>query len=193
MGQKFVNGLQNIVDRTKNGVLIISIHSFENKVHLQKVIQDIVTKYRKKFSGINLHYEVKPQEIQFKLNKNNTKISSITILNHGQRIYLEFHASFYKIRKISSHLLHELESKLQNHIKCTIESEIGEIEKRSKGFWNYTMNESSLKSLNIKKEIWNILWLEFGVNDEMSEEEINKVVETANKIKPKVINKKIEF
>ena len=180
-----------------------NINALEWKVYVHKTNANLdpiigIVRSAVKNYAVTQHYIIYSKEPLFivRVNENHTHIKSISVELYGtvlQIILVLFESDVIKIDDKVNYIL-------QSYIS---EHGYNAIVKTSRAVVDYKLGNEELNVSIQKIKPWtrerilqifkNILWLQYGIDDKMTEEEIDKLINTGKRIKIKETMKKIKI
>lgn len=183
---KVASALEIASKHLKKYVIFIGIEIFVENLDLIQLFKKEISELKKysRSGYVNLHCD--EPEVEFEWDTKLSKLLFVKEFKHTTLLNMKFIAGYKLVKKFEEEkFMDRFKQILENHnIAGDLSYDLRIIEKYDKIRTHFTgvMNlDKKIKPL--KTRIKNTLWLKYGVDDKLSEKEIDKIVNTINKVK----------
>jgi hypothetical protein len=185
--EKVSSVLESLKDNMQDYAIIIKIKAFSTDLNLVHLLRNYIHILKKKSKACYVQQVCKPSYLEVKVDKALSKINLIKEFKYITLLKLECVVSNKFIKTFEKEKFIQKMGKEISEVG--VDAEVGHgifiIKDFDKSKLDMIDNPNK-KTKTFKQRVWDFLWLKYGVDDVLSEEQIDKIVSTTDKAKKEV-------
>ena len=182
--EKIASMFESLKDNIQDYAIIIKIEAFDADINLAKVLRKYLNILKKKSKACYIQQICNPSYIEVKVNKSKSKINLVEEFNYITLLKVECVVSNRFIKAFEKEkFIQKMGAEIS---EVGVDAEVGHGIFIIKDFDKSKLDmidSPHKKTKTLKQRVWDFLWIEYGIDDILSEEQIDKIVSTVDKAK----------